>query len=285
MARVYEALRRAEEERKRRIVGDDDTPVSPILWDEDPSEAPVMKTPSFWRRWLSRLNPFGGRADLEHVGDANRRRISLLQPDSYVAEQFRTLRGQIDSVSSEKPVRTLAVTSANAGEGKSTAAINLALVMAMSVGRECLLVDCDLRRPKIQRSLGLEPQVGLAEVLLDEATLDEAVLKVEGLNLHVLAVRKQPTNPSELLGSGRMRELIAEISQRYDFTVLDTPATLGLPDAKIVSGLCDGLVMVVRADVTPRKDIEAALEMLDRRRVLGMILNGSKEMRERYGYY
>ncbi len=131
----------------------------------------------------------------------------------------------------------------------------------------------------------MEPQVGLTEVLLDEATLDEAVLKVEGLNLHVLAVRKQPANPSELLGSGRMRELIAEISQRYDFTVLDTPAILGLPDAKIVSELCDGMVMVVRADVTPRRDIEAALEMLDRRRVLGMILNGSKEMREHYGYY
>jgi capsular exopolysaccharide synthesis family protein len=217
--------------------------------------------------------------------EANRRRISLLEPDSFVSEQFRVLRSRIDSIAAQRPLRTVVVTSANAGEGKSNVSINLAVVTAMSVGRQVLLVDCDLRRPMIHRSLGLEPRVGLADVLMDRATLDDAVLKLGGVNLDILAVRSLPENPSELLASTQMRSLIEETSRRYDRTILDTPATLGLPDSKILSEIADGLVMVVRAGVTPREDVQSALDVLDRRRILGMVLNGAEQGHERYGYY
>ena len=155
----------------------------------------------------------------------------------------------------------------------------------MSLGRRVLLVDCDLRRPKIATSLAIDARAGLAEILLDRNTLDEAVVKVDNLNLDVVGVRFLPPNPSELLASPRMQAFIEEAASRYDRVIFDTPATLGLPDAKIVSELCDGLVMVVRADVTPREDVHAALEVLDRRRVLGLVLNGVDQTRERYGYY
>ena len=82
-----------------------------------------------------------------------------------------------------------------------------------------------------------------------------------------------------------MRRLIEEVARRYDRVVLDTPACLGLPDAKSISELCDGLVMVVRAGVTPKEDVQAALDILDRRRVVGLVLNGSDATREQYGYY
>jgi Mrp family chromosome partitioning ATPase len=98
-------------------------------------------------------------------------------------------------------------------------------------------------------------------------------------------VRLQPDNPSELLASDRMRTLLEEMAQSYDRIILDTPATLGLPDSKIVTGLCDGVVVVVRADVTPREEVGAVLDILDRRRILGMILNGADISRESYGYY
>ena len=155
----------------------------------------------------------------------------------------------------------------------------------MSLGRKVLLVDCDMRRPRIHTSLGIEPTSGLAEVLLDRNTLDEAIVKVDNLNMDVLAVRYTPPNPSELLASTQMRSLVEEAASRYDRVIFDTPATLGLPDSKIVAELCDGMVMVVRADVTPREDVHAALEVLDRRRVLGLVLNGVDQTRERYGYY
>ncbi|MCA9511589.1 MAG: CpsD/CapB family tyrosine-protein kinase [Myxococcota bacterium] len=283
MAKVYEAMKRAEEERKRKLGADASAP-APVHWDDAASDVLDEPQPraSFFQRWFRR-NPTN--AVIDTANDVNKRRIAILQPDSYVAEQFRMLRGRIDSVAAQRPIRTIAVTSANAHEGKSTASINLAIVTAMSLGRRVLLVDCDLRRPKIATSLAIDARAGLAEILLDRNTLDEAVVKVDNLNLDVVGVRFLPPNPSELLASPRMQAFIEEAASRYDRVIFDTPATLGLPDAKIVSELCDGLVMVVRADVTPREDVHAALEVLDRRRVLGLVLNGVDQTRERYGYY
>jgi Mrp family chromosome partitioning ATPase len=104
------------------------------------------------------------------------------------------------------------------------------------------------------------------------------------MNLEVLAVRSRPPNPSELLGSPRMRELVAEVAERYDRVIIDTPAALGVPDSKAVAELCDGVVLVVRADVTTQQDVEACLELLDQRNVIGMVLNGAQVDRGRYGY-
>ena len=126
---------------------------------------------------------------------------------------------------------------------------------------------------------------GIAEVLLNQATIEESILKLDGVNLDVLPVRSVPSNPSELLASPEMRKLTEEVAGRYDRVILDTPACLGLPGAKSVSELCDGLVMVVRAGVTPKEDVRAALDILDRRKVVGMVLNGSEATREQYGYY
>lgn len=284
MAKVYDALRRAEAERKRRVEGDAPAAaVAKLDWEPEtapaPEAPPPPSKPSFLRRLLSR-----GQAQPEPAGDLNKRRISLLQPDSYVSEQFRALRGRIDALADQRPIKTVAVTSALPGEGKTTAAMNLAIVTALSVGRRVLLVDCDLRRPKVHSSLGLQPQLGLGEVLAGQATLDEAVLKLEGTNLEVLGVRGRPANPSELLGSSRMRELVDEAAERYDRVILDTPAALGLPDAKAVADLSDGIVMVVRADSTRQDDVQTVLEIFDRRRVIGLLLNGAIVDQGRYGY-
>ena len=281
MAKVYDALRRAEAERKRRS-GEDAPAVTRLDWEPEaatpPAPAPVPERDSLFKRLVARR----GRGDVS--GDINKRRIALLQPDSYVAEQFRALRGRIDALAVQRPIRTVAVTSALPGEGKTTSAINLAVVTALSLERKVLLIDCDLRRPKIHQSLGVQPRAGLAEVLTETAGLDEALVKLEGVNLDVLAVRSRPANPSELLGSARMRELIQQVSERYDRVILDTPAALGLPDAKVVSDLCDGMVMVVRADATRQEDVQTVLEIMDRQRLLGLLLNGAAVDQGRYGY-
>lgn len=282
MAKHYEALQRAEMERKRKATGSESPlPAAPAFEGAAITPPSRAEKPGVFSRWFGPDRGVGGDAP----ADANKRRISLLQPDSYVAEQYRTLRGRLDSLASQRPLKTIAVTSANAGEGKSTCAVNLATVTAMSVGRSVLLVDCDLRKPKVHWTLGLQPHVGLAEVLLNQATVDEAITKLDGVNLDVLPVRMIPSNPSELLASPEMRRVIEEVARRYDRVVLDTPACLGLPDAKSISELCDGLVMVVRAGVTPKEDVQAALDILDRRRVVGLVLNGSEATREQYGYY
>lgn len=331
MAKVYDALRRAEEERKRRAglpgsqgvsadaaaEGGGETP-QPASSDPGPPEEPVpppapeeqippppavdvepITAPRFARKDMASIpeprersaslldrirRRFGRLTPGDAAAEVNKRRISMLQPDSHVAEQYRALRGRLDALRTDEPLRTIAVSSPLAGEGKTTSSINLAVVTAMSVGRRVLLVDCDMRKPKVHYALGLRPDAGIAEVLVGEVSLDQAVLRMEGMNLDVLAVRGRPSNPSELLGSPAMRDLVAEAGKRYDRVIFDTPAALGVPDAKAVAELTDGFVLVVRADVTVQQDIEAALDLLDRRHLLGLVLNGAHLSVGRYGY-
>lgn len=288
MAKVYDALRRAEEQRRQRAGQSEPEVESALAWEPPAKPAGARKTArprSLWKNLRSWLPTRPAGAGEDGASEINKRRIALLQPDSYVAEQFRTLRARITSLAAERPIRTISVTSPRAGEGKSTAAINLAVVSAMQLEARVCLVDCDLRKPRIHSSLGLQPKVGLAELLSGEATLDEALLDVEGIGLKVLPVRTLPPNPSELLAASRMRQLVEELSQRFDRVILDTPAALALPDAKTVCELCDGIVMVVRADQTREQDIEATLDILDRRRVLGLVLNGVRAPQGRYSYY
>ena len=280
MAKHYEALQRAEAERRRKFVGEP-SPAMPTDWDTTPASAPKPKRGFFKRLFQGGRRPADA---IETANEANKRRIAMIQPDSFAAEQFRTLRGRIDSLSTQQSIRTVAVVSANPGEGKSMASINLAAVTSMSVGRKVLLVDCDLRRPKIHTSLGILAAAGLGEVLTGEAALEDAIVKVDEANLDVLTVRSKPSNPSELLASAAMQELIEKLGGMYDQVILDTPACLGLPDAKTVTELCDGVVLVVRAAVTPKQDVETVLEVLDQRRILGLVLNGIDGASHSRGY-
>ena len=292
MGKVYDALRRAEAQRTLRrepvtsiramapAVAEPPADTAPEAVQVEAPPPPQRVRPSLSRRLLR----IEGRERPETAGAINKRRVSLLQPDSHVADQFRTLRARIDSAADGQLIRSVAVTSALLGDGKTLAAINLAVVNSMQVGCKVLLVDCDLRRPAVQEALSLRVDAGLGELLEGQASMEEAVQRVEGCELDVVAVRMLPPNPAELLASSRMRQLIEEAVGKYDRVILDLPPTLGLPDAKIVSELCDGVVFVVRAEATPQEDIESAIELLDRRRIIGLVLNDSEPEIARHDY-
>jgi capsular exopolysaccharide synthesis family protein len=284
MGKVYDALRRAEEQRARRLheateVGQAASEAAPALPDLHLSRDEAPARPTVFQR-LRDAAP-----DRESGDVNNKRRIVILQPESAVAEQFRSLRARLDALAASRPLRTIAVASALDGEGKTMAAIGLAAVSAMQLARRVVLVECDLRQPAIATALGLRLDAGLTEVLADGAPLERAILRAPGTNLDVLAVRALPQNPSELLASEAFRRLLEQLASRYDRVVLDLPPTLGLPDAKTVSGLCDGTVFVVRADMTSQADIESALEVLGRERLLGVVMNGSEAPSEYYSKY
>ena len=236
------------------------------------------------RSLWSRLKALRRRGVADDAGSLNKRRIAMLQPQSFVSDQFRTLRARLDSLAAQRPIQTLVVTSAVPGDGKTMSAINLAVVSAMGVGRRVLLVDCDLREPKVHEALGVRVGAGLMEVLRGDAPLDDAIVSLDESGLSVLAIRGIPPNPSELLASAAMRELIGKLAERFDTVILDAPPTLGVPDAKIVGELADGILFVVRAGETPRGDVEAALEVHDPDRILGVVLNGTDVEAARYGY-
>lgn len=285
MGKVYDALRRAEEQRTQRIQETTDSaagipapvPASVVAPGAVPAANTGARAPARARKEGSLLASLRGRssgAALASASDLNKRRIALLQPESVVAEQFRTLRGRIDSLAATRPICTIAVTSANRGDGKTLAAISLSAVTAMQPGRRVLLIDCDMRDPGVSTSLGLRVEAGLAEVLSGTASIDDAICKADGADLDVLAVRSVPQNPSELLASTAMVDLLAKVSEVYDRVVVDLPPTLGLPDAKGMSELCDGVVFMVRADQTPAGDVETAIEILGRDRIIGLVMNG-----------
>lgn len=286
MGKVYDALRRAEEQRARSR--GDEAPSESLGWAPEPPASERRRSAPFYRRWAGALRPSSRRRarrrGFESGDAANKRRISLLQPDSFAAEQFRTLRARIDALAAERPIRSIGVTSALSGEGKTTAAINLALVMSMSLHRKVLLMECDMRGPTMRRTLGLRPDAGLAEVLSGDVEPEKAIVRADGTQLDVLPVHREPVNPAELLDSPAMRDTLEEMLRRYDSVILDACPTLGLPDAKTVSELVDGLVLVVRAASTPQEEVETALDVLDRRRVLGLILNAAKIDADRYHY-
>jgi capsular exopolysaccharide synthesis family protein len=288
MGKVYDALKKAEEQRARRVheTTSASAAAPPVF---DPESGAALDAPFTEPRRARGRDLLSGLAraarkprKAETAGELNKRRITLLQPESFVAEQFRTLRARLDSLAATRPTRTLAVTSALPGDGKTLAAIGIAVVNSMQPGRRVVLVDCDLRKPTIAASLGLRVDAGLAEVLEGTASVEDAVLRVDSSQLDVLPVRHIPQNPSELLASENMRKLVEALASRYDRVILDLPPTLGIPDAKTVSELCDGVIFVVRADVTPEPEISSALDVIDRRRVLGLVMNGSEPVSSRY---
>jgi capsular exopolysaccharide synthesis family protein len=225
--------------------------------------------------------------------DKNARRQPIIlesQARSVRAESFRQLRTNLQFTDVDHGVRVVVVTSSFANEGKSTVATNLAIVFAES-GDRVLLIEADLRKPRVADYLGLERAVGLTNVLVGQVELDDVLQPWGSTNLTVLASGSIPPNPSELLGSDNMRELIATLRGRFDVIIFDSPPLLPVTDAAVTSALADGVVMVVRHGKTGASHLEQAARALRSvdARVLGVVLNmrksGIKRRYDGYGYY
>lgn len=201
--------------------------------------------------------------------------IAASDPQSIAAEEFRTLRTRIAQSAVGRGIRTIALTSATKGDGKSVSAANLALTIAQEFQRRVVLVDGDLRHPRMHQLLGLSDGIGLADVLAGTVDLDTALVCLPEHNLTVLPAGRPPSNPAELLSSGAMRQVIDTLRQRYDRIVIDMPPAVPLADVQILTPLVDGVVFIVRAGATPKPAIEHALAAFDRTKLIGMVLNES----------
>jgi capsular exopolysaccharide synthesis family protein len=189
------------------------------------------------------------------------------------AEALRQLRTNLQYVDVDKPVKTLVVTSAMPGEGKSSTACGLAMLCAEN-GKRVLIMDADLRRPRVADYLGLEGGVGLTTVLAGQASLDD-VLQPYGEHLSVLPSGFLPPNPSELLGSHHMAELLSTLRERFEMVVVDCPPLLPVTDAAVVAAQADGAVLLARTGETTSAQITTAVKALQAvdARLLGCVLN------------
>lgn len=215
---------------------------------------------------------------LKSVSDSNidPRIVAYFDPKSPISEQYKRLRENIKAFSLDKQVKVLAITSAVHNEGKTITALNLAVAMAQDIDcRKVLLVDCDLRRGSIDRSLGFEKsEVGLAEFLLLGADIDNILFKTKIDKLTIIPKGKISENPAELLASAKMKNLMKKLKEKFDFIILDTPPVIPLADAGIIGSVVDGILMVVRSGKTQRGIVKHATEILKQAKseVLGYVL-------------
>ena len=207
-------------------------------------------------------------------------------PHAHAAEQYRILRTKL--AHHPKRPKMIVISSANAGDGKTFTAVNLAGVLSLTGDAKVLLIDADFRRSAIRKQLGLAEGPGLSEVVLGNCVFEEAVVQAEQFpNLHVLANGKlENMNPSELLDSHYWRALCQTARKRYQYVILDSPPVAAVADYDLIQMAAEGMVLVVRPEHTNRSACFKAIETIPREKFLGVILNCAQPwfLHKTYGY-
>ena len=214
--------------------------------------------------------------------------VSLIDPTSFEAEQYRMLRYLMEQHRKATDLRVIAVSSPGDSDGKTTTAVNLAGSLAQASDARVLLIDADLRKSELARKLGLEPGAGpgLVEAILDgDLKLDAVAREYSHLNLSVLTTGRLPSTPYEVLKSPRFGALLSEARRLYDYIVLDTPPMVSVPDCRVIGRWVDGFLIVVTAHKTPRKLVEEALSVTEPAKVLGLVFNSDDRHLSRASSY
>jgi polysaccharide biosynthesis transport protein len=213
--------------------------------------------------------------------------VTQVRPQSQMAESYRALRTSLLLSNLGSPPKVIMVTSALPQEGKTTTSINTAVVLAQK-GVRVLLMDADLRRPSIHKTLGMGPRSGLSNVLTGSTKLDQAITRSAILpNLFVLPAGTPPPNPAELLASSNIRDVLAQLREQYDHIVVDTPPSLSVTDAVVLSQRADAVVLVIRCGQTTKQALRRARDILSRvnAKVVGVLLNAVDLSSPDYYYY
>ncbi|WP_281974567.1 CpsD/CapB family tyrosine-protein kinase [Halobacillus litoralis] len=215
-----------------------------------------------------------------------RRLIADENPKSPIAEQFRTIRTNLHFTTVDRDLETMLVTSASPSEGKSITTANTAVVFAQQ-GKRVLLVDADLRKPTIHYTFHIGNTSGLSNYLVSEQKVTDLVTKSEIENLDLLPCGPIPPNPSELLGSQKMKAFIEEAKETYDMVIFDTPPVLAVADSQVLASFVDGVLLVVRSKQTEKEAATKAKEQLQQSQanLLGAVLNDQDVKSSNYYYY
>lgn len=248
---------------------------------------------AFWPTTYSKFDPsvFEAGEDGIDAAAVDRHIVSITDPYSSAAEEYRKLRARIFQVTEKDFLNTLMVTSSQAGEGKTVTAINLAVAIAHELDHTVLLIDADLRKPSVHRYLGLNPKYGLGDYLENrkDLSLSDIMIKTGIGKLVVLPAGNPPEKPAELISSDRMRLLIREIKHRYRdrYIIFDSSPLLMTADSLSLCDYMDGIIFVVQAASTPKKAVTQALSSIKGYNILGTVFNAVPKYlaKNLYPYY
>jgi len=223
---------------------------------------------------------------LSNTNGFNSDRLLALDSRSSVAEAYRVLRTSVLLSSTEKPPKTILITSGQPGEGKTTTAVNTAISLAQ-LGASVLIIDCDLRKPSVHKVLGVDHVVGLSTYLSRRGELDDVIQKLPIANLSVLTSGRIPPNPAEMISSARMKEMLALLSERYDHIIIDSPPLLKVTDPVILSTMADGVILVVHGGKSSRDVLRRTRQELSiaGARIFGVVLNNIDAGEDGYDNY
>jgi protein-tyrosine kinase len=215
--------------------------------------------------------------------------VSLVDPESVAADQYRALRYNLETLRKEAQLQTIAVTSPAPGDGKTVTTLNLAGTLAQARESRVLIIDADLRRPNVANYLGLgnSRRLGLADALRDHRyELDDIVCHLTSFNLWMVPAGLPERAPYELLNSPRLEMLLRAARRDFDCVLIDTPPTVPLPDCRLLERWVDGFILVVAAHRTPRRMVVEALNQLEGAKMLGVVFNADDRSHSGYyGYY
>jgi capsular exopolysaccharide synthesis family protein len=213
--------------------------------------------------------------------------VAITQPNSVHCEEYRSLRTQILHRSEKTGLKSVVVASVNAGEGKSVTALNLSWMLAQSDGLRCLVIDSDLRKPRLTSYLGIETDGGLSDVLTGRSKLRDSIIRLEPSGLHLLPGGYSRSDVAELISGFRFRDVLREACEMFDFVIIDAPPLGIFTDANLLINQADAALLVIRAGMTKYSAVDRILETLPKDRMLGVVLNEGETVSEnpaRYGY-
>jgi protein-tyrosine kinase len=299
MSRIHEALKKAEQERATVVTAEAEA-VTSLLEPANALPPQSGEKPPRDEGIMSRaVVATGASGDYVRFDDL-RARCShpewhldpnvnvFVNPSASVsgAEEFRTLRSRLYQMRTNQPLRTLLVTSSIPTEGKTFVTNNLAQAIVRQPDRRVLIVDADLRRSRLHVPLGAPPSPGLTDYLRGTSDLFSVIQQSREGNLCFIPGGNEATNPSELLSNGRLKVLLDRAKPMFDWVILDSPPCLLVADASVLADLCDGVLLVTRAGVTPAETAERAAQELRGRNVVGVVLNAVQEAHHYHaGYY
>ncbi len=212
-----------------------------------------------------------------------RKLVTVANSNSVVSEQFRTIRTNITFSMPDKEIKTILVTSATPGEGKSTNVANIGVVFAQE-GKKIVIVDADLRKPTMHYTFLLQNARGLSNLLTRQLTMLEVVNRTDIPNLFVLTSGPIPPNPAELLASKTLDSVMEELKKEFDIIIFDAPPILSVTDAQILSNKCDGTLLIVNSGAVENSSVIKAKASLESSKatILGVVLNNYKLPRSQY---
>jgi len=288
MSRFFEAIERAERE---RVLQDHAKPseadTANVAVPKTGAEQPPPRQNAHRSEQSAPQQPVPtSKSAMKTADGVEPHLVSFLAPTSFEAEQYRTLRLIVEQRHRDANLRTIAVSSPTAEDGKTLTSVNLAGALAQAPETRVLLVNADLRRPSLTKHLALADSggPGLTDAILNPAISLEAVIKpCPPFNVAVISSGRSLATPYEVLKSARFGELLQEARRRYDYVILDTPPLIPLSDCRLIEKWIDGFLVVVAAHKTPRKLVQEAINVVDPAKMVGLVFNNDDC--PAFGYY